>query len=720
MTLVIYVDDIRVSSKPSIETGNTGISKTIDGGDDPHIVSCDSLFKDRKIDPCNFVDNSSFELGLKNWQICDERDTTITDWNIDDTQAFHGKRSLKIIRKGDKSTVRIRSQIMPLEKECQYILSCYAKSEDNGLLKIGNKSFATDSSWKRYSCIISGKKNGFIDLVQEGSGCTWIDAVQVEKGPLADFKLPPSVELGLSTDKTGNIYKSTDPVTIKINVFNATNENVKQKITYRILDLEKKCINEGFFDFQLNSNDGCEKLLKINLPPGYYHVSAFLENKKAETSLGIINPVSTVHTGNNSSFGFSAAVNYEPNLNRLFSIHSGMNGMKYGIIYHTFFFSHAKKDWKYDNAQWEGSDKLLSLMEKYNIIPVVELWGFPKWLAPSGSLIPNPDELTDEAIQEWHDYTYAVVKRYKDKVKYWEIFSEFVHDPLELRADMYMKLLCSASKAIRKADPDAVIIGFGQNTAANWSLLKSLEAHFKLGSLNYVDAVGIHPYAYPYSPEKINYALMIDKLNELIRKYNGGKNKDIWVTEVGWKGTDILYNELPYGEGKCYFTLVSELEQAQNMIRMNIISLAKGIKKFLAFSFTHSNINEPWPYSFINSDGSSPKVVYVAYNQMINKLMDTKFKKEIKIENNILCYQFEKEDGSPVIVIWNYDNLQKPMLLHLELTSEKVKVSNMTGTPVLFPQNYEIPITGSPVYIESNGMDYKAFLNAFEKAYIKK
>lgn len=719
--VVFYVDDVKATSGPVLETGEFGVSRVVDGGDDPYVVNCDSLFKYRPINSRNLVDNASFELGCANWQVSDGG-TTMTGWIVDNTQSWHGKKSLKIERGNNvSSSVRIRSQIMQVEKGQSYTLSCYAKSERPAQFRMGGQVFQTDDKWRRFSVAVSGRKNYFIDFWQEGTGCAWIDAVQLETGAPGDFQLPNSVELGISSNRIFNVYDAGDPVNMKISVFNATPLDVSPKVKYRLLDFERRCLDEGVLDFPLKPGEGGDWVFKSHLPCGYYKLSASLSGdrlaaKRHEVSFGVIRPASAALVDGDSFFGGGGLVDgdTELDMNRQLLMHSGRNGMKYGIIYHTLYWRGAPKDWRERNPQWDRADRLLELMAKYKVVPVVELWGLPSWASSHGAIPRKLEELDDEVIQGWRDYTYAVVSRYKDRVKHWEVWAEFMHDPLDLRAQMYMRLLRSASEAIRSADPDAVVIGFGQNTAVDWSLVKDLEYHFRLDSLKYVDVVGIHPYGYPQSPEKLGYAAMLDKLQDMIKSYNGGKGKDVWVTEVGWKGIDMLYNEPVYGEGKCYSTMVSELEQAQDMVRMNIISQAKGIRRFLSFSFTSGSINEPWPYSFLNSDGSSPKVVYVAYNQMVNRLAGWTFAREIYAGDNLTCYLFEKKGACPQVVLWSHDSLRKAVELHIELNPAQVRITNMVGTPLSLSADGNLLLTGCPLYMEAVEGGCTQFSQAFE------
>ena len=62
--------------------------------------------------------------------------------------------------------------------------------------------------------------------------------------------------------------------------------------------------------------------------------------------------------------------------------------------------------------------------------------------------------------------------------------------------------------------------------------LEFLQVLFAKGGLQYMDALSIHPYCYPQSPEAGNLLGRLDQVRNLMDQ--GGKRLPIWVTEIGW------------------------------------------------------------------------------------------------------------------------------------------------------------------------------------------
>lgn len=732
--VAVYLDDLKISSAKT-EQGGELLQKMkkadLPAADtDAYTVGYVSLFRDRPDHPHNLVDNSSFELGIKNWEVADAS-LTRTSWAIDDTQAFHGRRSLKIFRPAAApSTAVITSQIMPIEAGQKYTLSLYARGEGAQTIEIAGAKWAVSNAWQR--CVVPIEKinalwfhPGYYCVVvnHSGAGAVWLDAVQLEKGDLTGYQLPSSVELGLSANEPQHIYHPGEAVVLAVNVFNAAGREVAPAVEYKITDFEKKTVQAGKLDFILPAGAGQTEALRLPASKGYFKLTAGLKGKElapkgAEISWGVMAPASDLPADTNLFFGVSAAADCD----LLLSLFGKEAGAKYGALYNVLYWCAAPSNWQENNPQWARADRLLALMQKHNIIPLMALLGIPAW---AGS--DDPAKVKEEAVQGWHDYTLAVVQKYKDRVKHWEIWPEFMYAPLEPRARMYMRFLKAAHAAIRQADPEAVIVGFGEDTARLWELVGQLEAHFKLGSLDYVDAVGLDAYCYPSSPEGVDFAGLLDKLNEIIRKYNHGRPKDIWITEVGWKGLDTLYPEVAYGEGGNYYSFVSELAQAENIVRMNLIALAKGVKRFLTFPavsrlYTDTlSIANPFPYSLLNPGDASPKIAFVAYNTMVNNLTGANFGSEIAIGENITCYQFDSPSG-PLIVVWNYDNSRRPITIRVDI-SPALKAANMVGTPVALSTEdgrVALVLTGSPLYLKGNGIGKEALIKAFREAEIEK
>ena len=147
-----------------------------------------------------------------------------------------------------------------------------------------------------------------------------------------------------------------------------------------------------------------------------------------------------------------------------------------------------------------------------------------------------------EAIEGFCRYAEFVVRHFGKDVPLYEVWNEWdigIGLPEPYRkggspAD-YVKLLKAVYPRIRAANPDAIVMAGGSTSGGvkkGW-----LEGIVKLGALDFCDAISIHGYNYnakfPERGPEANSAWMAG-VQEMLRRYNGGKDVPFYVTEMGW------------------------------------------------------------------------------------------------------------------------------------------------------------------------------------------
>ncbi|MDO4858517.1 MAG: hypothetical protein Q4A17_11300 [Thermoguttaceae bacterium] len=146
---------------------------------------------------------------------------------------------------------------------------------------------------------------------------------------------------------------------------------------------------------------------------------------------------------------------------------------------------------------------------------------------------------TEEGLAAYSRYAAEVVKHFKGRVRYFEVWNEWnggctmpqARHTKSNSPENYVRLLASASKAMRAANPDIFIIG-GGGDHPTWHR-KQIEREMELGVMKYCDAYSVHPYVQPNTPEG---AKMPDRLREIIdlMRQNGCETPRLWLTELGW------------------------------------------------------------------------------------------------------------------------------------------------------------------------------------------
>ncbi len=147
---------------------------------------------------------------------------------------------------------------------------------------------------------------------------------------------------------------------------------------------------------------------------------------------------------------------------------------------------------------------------------------------------------TDEGIAGFAEYCGRMAAHLKGRCRYYEIWNEwsgacgmsqFVSKGHHNTPENYVKLLKAASEAVRKADPNAYIIGGGGDHHV--SHFKQIEEMMKLGVMKYCDAFSVHPYVYPRTPEDATVRENLQKVIDIMRA-NGCAHPKLWLTELGW------------------------------------------------------------------------------------------------------------------------------------------------------------------------------------------
>ncbi|NDV96110.1 hypothetical protein D0T84_14485 [Dysgonomonas sp. 521] len=171
-------------------------------------------------------------------------------------------------------------------------------------------------------------------------------------------------------------------------------------------------------------------------------------------------------------------------------------------------------------------DTLVNIAEKnnINILPVLEAYDNEIAYIKQKNLVP-----IYKHPEEWRKYVRETVKRYHNKLKYWEIWNEQdggFWKPAP-NASQYVSLLKIAYEEIKKINPDCKVIVGGLNS---WNV-NYLQAMYNEGAKGYFDIVAVHPYneGPDMSPRIRN---LRNEFMDIIQK-NDTKDIPVWITEFG-------------------------------------------------------------------------------------------------------------------------------------------------------------------------------------------
>jgi hypothetical protein len=172
-------------------------------------------------------------------------------------------------------------------------------------------------------------------------------------------------------------------------------------------------------------------------------------------------------------------------------------------------------------------DQLVDLITQHGIKIEALLAYNPPWSGKSWNQAPD--------LVAYCRYARAVVQRYKDRVRHWELWHEpdnpaFWQPQDNMRG--YVQLLKHAYPLLKAADPTCVIHVGGMSR----SLPMSLKNIYEAGGKGFFDVLNIHPFANPLVPGALGAVQHMHKfVCRVMESYNDG-DKPIWFTEIGCPG----------------------------------------------------------------------------------------------------------------------------------------------------------------------------------------
>ncbi len=203
----------------------------------------------------------------------------------------------------------------------------------------------------------------------------------------------------------------------------------------------------------------------------------------------------------------------------------------------------------------------------------------------------------------WLAYVRRVVSRYKDRIRFWEVWNEpnlesFWRDKPDPKN--YVTLLEATYGEIKKIDPKLVVV-LGGVAGIPWSYLEGI---YQAGGKDFFDVMNVHPYRYPAGPEERPLYEDLRKLRELMATYGDGE-KPIWITEIGWPT-----HQGPRG--------ISPENQAKMLTRSYLLALAAGVQKIFWYEFQSPEFRADYNehhFGIVHRD-LSPKPAYEAYRTL--------------------------------------------------------------------------------------------------------
>ena len=272
--------------------------------------------------------------------------------------------------------------------------------------------------------------------------------------------------------------------------------------------------------------------------------------------------------------------------------------------------------------RWEYYNDLVRIAGEHGIHVYAILAYWSAWATNDGLAY------TEQGVHEYARWAAEVVRRYKDRIKHWEIWNEpnifFWSGP----KDLYIAALKEAYAAIKSEDPEAHVLGCSTAGIDTKFIDKVMAGGGPF------DILTIHP-----------YRATLDEcgfLDELRRTHEQVNRRPVWITEMGW----------PTKMGG-----VSEREQAALVARTYLSALASGVVGSISwYDFRDDGDNPAYNehrFGLLRSD-MRPKAGYRALATIGRVLGRHKAAGPATCDGGLVqCAFADGAGGNDVVAVWS-------------------------------------------------------------------
>lgn len=322
---------------------------------------------------------------------------------------------------------------------------------------------------------------------------------------------------------------------------------------------------------------------------------------------------------------------------------------------------------------WNDADSEVDNCRKIERADLLPILGYtPKWASsgPHGENNYPPKDLKD-----WSHFVYQIVRRYRDRIKCWEVWNEEDIDFWHGTPEQYSDLLKTAYIAAKRADPDCTIV-LGGTAGVN---LPFVERLYQLGAGSYFDVMAVHPYQWGDTFDDQWFCSQLRDLHSIMEKWGDG-HKEIWLTEFGWSTGDKA---------------ISEDIQARLFAQGFVTALTlRDANVTRAFWFCVKDWGGPG-YGLYRPDGTR-KPAFTAYATVTRALEGAVFARS-QSQSNLRVHVFRKPTGR-ILVAWSAVKEKQDLFLPAE--GRWTRIYRIDGTSQrITDSSLPIEIGPEPVFV---------------------
>jgi len=475
----------------------------------------------------------------------------------------------------------------------------------------GEKKVTLTTQWQRFS--ITAKASSDLAVPQIGpsltaqqqadfAGCvTYLDSVQLEVGSApTDFAARP---LEIFARPFWQSCSSPGPQTVKLEADVVSATAAQATLSLTVTGFADEVVLEQEQELALKPGANAAPL-ELALPgPGFYRAKLSVKTPAAATQTDARGAVCLAPPNPaNSPFGMNHAYAHDGQLELAKQI---------GISW--------VRDWslKWEHVEPEQGRFTFDALDTQINRPlklgmnVLCMFPFPsaEWssTAPAelkktgypGNRIRHAYAPQDPADLE--AYAAECVKRYHDRIRYWEVFNESIFTNYSLpkaayKPEDYVPLLQRVFAGCKRADPTCHVIG---GYSAMPDMFPLYQAMFDDGGLQSCEEVSVH--WYPGGPPE-GVATSLQRLHDMMQARGGAK--PMWMTEYAYYADD----DPDPGRRNWPTLLESEWQQAVWNTRACVLMFGGGVEKIFYHIWTSRLNNDGGTAIFFEYAGAPHKI----------------------------------------------------------------------------------------------------------------
>lgn len=327
---------------------------------------------------------------------------------------------------------------------------------------------------------------------------------------------------------------------------------------------------------------------------------------------------------------------------------------------------------------WEPADRLVVNARENGIEITGVFCFFAPWASADGGTRRGP--IKD--MQYWRDYVRASASRYRNDIRYWEVWNEFngsfyqgINKPQE-----YADLTVAAYEEAKKVDPTTQI----GMSVANFDV-GFLDAAIKAGAADHFDFLCVHPYENAgslMSGGESGYLSLASSLRRMLKANHQREDISLWITEVGYQA--------PVAPDA-----VGDAAQAEDLAKVYVLSVVQGFERVCWFEARGPAYGHGTDHGLIRQDWTL-RPAYTALQALTRQLGEKPaYVGWLEIGDKGYGFVFENA-GKPVLVAW----MPPEGSVNLKFDGA-VRLVDLTGQATELAAGSSYPLTRMPVLVSN-------------------